>query len=141
MTPDEAQLIAGALKSGPVPQTIATAPLWDGLLKIATGLSTAGIIWLIGSTQTMKTEQEVTSVKLEALTAQVVKLDDFTNAPRFTREDFVREIEPLRKVIADNRAALNERTDFMAEVKIRLDRVEREQQRRYPIFEKLRDKE
>lgn len=102
----------------------------DVVMKVATGLSTVGVAGLfgllfsfMGDIRELSTKQEFTNKQIELLQA---KLDDFTKAPRFTKEMFDAEVAPLKRRIEVNEIALSGRGEWMDKINARLSKVETE---------------
>lgn len=126
MTDEEkiAAAVAAAMKqmnaAAPIVQVPAKpavgASAVEMLFRSLVGVCAAGIGWVV---ITMPVMQE----NLKSMKEDIARIEANTN-DRFTRQDFLREIEPLRNQVNRANAQLDERTQFMTDTRERLTKLE-----------------
>lgn len=92
----------------------------DFMVKIGVGISTAGILALIGAFISMSGNISKLTWQQGEMTKQLASLQRSADAPRFTKDDFYTEMRMYDKRIATAEALLSECKDFIAITEKRL---------------------
>jgi len=122
MTEKEAQMIASVLRADGKPDD--GKKLMDMFFKFISAASMALIFWIFGSVNTLKEDNGNIKKDLQYLTQKVESINDFTQQPRFTKDDYNTQITPLLNQVNKNTAELNSRGQFMEDTQSRLIKLE-----------------
>ena len=112
-----------APSSAPLP--VVAANFGDNLMKFATALCTAGVLWLITSVSTMKTDQAVMQTQMTVMANQITTVESNTK-DRFTREDFIREKQSLVDRVDVAVSEMANRKVWMDQTEKRITQIESE---------------
>lgn len=89
--------------------------LVDIILKIATAISTAGILWL-GSTMITVNERIIKmEIQQDYANEQIREIKTFTEKPRFTEEDDNIKLSPIIRKLAEQELTNSRAQDWMNE--------------------------
>lgn len=120
MSDEQFDKLAMLLSRSPMaPPPPAKDGMLDNALKLATTLCTAGVVWLISSVSTMKTNQIVMQNNTAMMAEQIQAIEANTKE-RFTREDFNRERSELVADVQEVVEELKDREDWMDDIEDRV---------------------
>lgn len=111
MTKEDKEFLAELIKNQPSKED--KYNVVDLAFKALSFIMTALVFWIF--TVVNDTQHQVNEMSVDAkyFQAQVGKLEEFSKYPRFTQENFVQGILPLKTAIEANTIILNQRRDFM----------------------------
>ena len=73
--------------------------LSDNIMKIAVTICTAGILWLVTSVSALQNQMTAITIKHSVTEKSLARLDEYTQEPRFTAEDFRSHLEPIKQKV------------------------------------------
>lgn len=82
------------------------------------------VVWIFSTVNDMQKSVSNIQIDNEYTKTSVQKISDFTEEPRFTKDDFTNRIEPLIKQINVNTAELNSRSSFIENTRETLTRLD-----------------
>lgn len=117
---DDAQLQTLIRALDDRPKASQSKEVVDGLSKLAVGLCLAGILWV--GTQINQQDRKLIEIEVnqKQIVSQMHSFQKFTDAPRFTRPDFLSEMRLYEKRLELIEQELRYRSEFMNETNERL---------------------
>lgn len=98
--------------------------MFDALSKILITLITLGIVWLIGTTNNLQKENISIVAAQLSMKEDLAELKEFTKEPRFTKQDYISEVQPMRDILERHEGELNDRDDWMRRTEAQLSVIE-----------------
>lgn len=71
------------------------------------------VLWIFTTVNSTKDQLNSLSIQYEYSQSAIVKMQEFTAQPRFTKEDFITNLVPLTNQVNSNTSELNARNLFM----------------------------
>ena len=139
MSVDEfARIVESLALNKAVPQQVGltNGGVSDVLTKVAVAVCTAGIMWLITSVSGLQNQMTAIQIAAEQRDKSIDRLEQFAAKPRFTADDFMAHIAPLKQTVEFNDNRLNERRDVIQNT---IDRVSKLETTYGTILEKLEE--
>jgi predicted P-loop ATPase/GTPase len=96
----------------------------DNIMKIAVTICTAGILWLVTSVSALQNQMTAITIKHSVTEKSLARLDDYTQEPRFTAEDFHSYLEPIKQKVDRHNDILSARQSWEDSSNQRLTRLE-----------------
>jgi len=127
LTPDDLQNLAVVLKGG---QDRTSSGILDALMKVAVGVCTAGVLWLLNTTTTVSTNVATMQAQQQSqnatLSEDISELKEFAKLPRVTKEDLTLVLEPMGQRLTNAESELRQQREVIAGVDKRLNQSENE---------------
>ena len=96
----------------------------DVLQKVAVSLTAFGVVWLVGGVNEMQKDISVIKVTQTQNKEQINEFKDFTKKPRFSFDDFISQIQPLKQRLEQNEMKLIQRSEWMNSTAERVSKLE-----------------
>ena len=96
----------------------------DNFMKLAIGLITVGIIWIMTSINEMKNEQVRSEEWRIMNTRQLDKMEEFMGIPRFTKSDFDASMQPFIYDTKNNAREISRLSEKIVVLRESIDKVE-----------------
>jgi hypothetical protein len=127
LTPDDLQNLAVVLKGG---QDRTNSGILDALMKVAVGVCTAGVLWLLNTTTTVSTNVATMQAQQQSqnatLSEDISELKEAAKLPRVTKEDLTLVLEPMGQWLTNAESELRQQREVIAGVDKRLNQSENE---------------
>jgi hypothetical protein len=127
LTPDDIEKLALALKGG---QDRTNSGILDALMKVAVGVCTAGVLWLLNTTTTVSTNVAAMQAHQQTrditLAEDISELKEAAKQPRVTKEDLTLVLEPMGQRLTNVESELRQQRDVIGGVDKRLNQSENE---------------
>src|SRR4030095_4987935 len=124
---DDLQKLMMVLKGG---QDRTNSGILDALMKVAVGVCTAGVLWLLNTTTTVSTNVAAMQVQQQAqnqtLSEDISELKEAAKLPRVTKEDLTLVLEPMGQRLTNAESELRQQREVIAGVDKRLNQSENE---------------
>ena len=92
--------------------------------KVAVSLTAFGVVWLVGGVNEMQKDISVIKVTQTQNKEQINEFKDFTKKPRFSFDDFISQIQPLKQRLEQNEMKLIQRSEWMNSTAERVSKLE-----------------
>ena len=122
MTPDELKELS-LLFRGP---ERANNGIIDGLMKVAVGVCTAGVLWLLSTTATVNANVATMQVQQKTLADDIGELKESAKLPRVTKEDLSLVLEPMGQRVSNSEDEIRQHREWMASMEKRVNQSENE---------------
>ena len=127
LTPDDLQNLTVVLKGG---QDRTNSGILDALMKVAVGVCTAGVLWLLNTTTTVSTNVATMQAQQQAqnltLSEDISELKEAAKLPRVTKEDLSLVLEPMGQRVSNSENELRQHREWMGSIEKRVNQSENE---------------
>ena len=123
LTPDDLQNLAVALKGG---QDRTNNGILDALMKVAVGVCTAGVLWLLTTMATVNTNVATMQTQQGTLAEDIGELKESAKLPRVTKEDLSLVLEPMGQRVSNSENELRQHREWMTNMEKRVNQSENE---------------
>ncbi|MEM7485028.1 MAG: hypothetical protein AAF348_07450 [Bacteroidota bacterium] len=125
MTEEQFKILLNAVNNN---QKSDSTKMMDNLVKVAIALLLGATTWIFSSVQNVSTETAVMSSHVSANTEKLNEIDNkvdaFTVKPRFTQDDFTRQMSPFISELNNINEELDDRKKFMSETENKFQSLE-----------------
>jgi hypothetical protein len=98
----------------------------DGLMKVAVGVCTAGVLWLLSTTATVNANVATMQVQQKTLADDIGELKESAKLPRVTKEDLSLVLEPMGQRVSNSEDELRQHREWMGSMEKRVNQSENE---------------
>jgi hypothetical protein len=98
MTPEDIEKLSQVLRG---PERVNNGII-DGLMKVAVGVCTAGVLWLLSTTATVNANVATMQVQQKTLADDIGELKESAKLPRVTKEDLSLVLEPMGQRVSNS---------------------------------------